>query len=105
QIGQLFENLIRNVLVHCDATPPKIHVTAESKGDCWIFSVRDNGCGIEPSQLERIFKPFERLRGHQAPGPGLGLAISREIVERHGGTMWAESQAGSGASFFFTLPA
>lgn len=104
-IGQLFENLLRNALVHRHAPAPRVHVSAIEQGEGWLFGVRDNGPGIEAAYLERIFEPFERLRGQQAPGPGLGLAICRKVVERHGGKMWAESQVGSGATLFFTLPA
>jgi len=101
---QVFENLIRNALQYRGEASPRIGITAEKRGDGWLFSVRDNGPGIEADCLETIFKPFERLHGKRHPGPGLGLAICREIVERHGGRMWAESKAGSGATFFFSLP-
>ncbi|HLK61925.1 MAG TPA: ATP-binding protein [Bryobacteraceae bacterium] len=104
QIGRLFEQLIRNVLMHRQAAPPKIHIGADQQAGAWVLSVRDNGPGIEAGYLERIFEPFERLRGQQSPGPGLGLTISREIVRRHGGRIWVESQAGSGACFLFTIP-
>ena len=70
----------------------------------WVFAVRDNGPGVEGAALERIFRPFERLKGGDRTGAGLGLAISRAIVERHGGRMWAESKPGDGATFYFTLP-
>jgi light-regulated signal transduction histidine kinase (bacteriophytochrome) len=103
-IGKLFENLLRNALLHRQGDAPRIHVSAEEQGDRWLFGVRDNGPGIEPGYLERIFEPFERLRGQQAAGPGLGLAVCRQIVERHGGKIWAESQFGAGVSIFFTLP-
>jgi signal transduction histidine kinase len=104
RIGQLFENLVRNALVHRQAVAARVHINAEEQGDRWLFRVRDNGPGIESTYLGRIFEPFERLRGSQAPGPGLGLTICRVIVEKHGGRMWAESEPGSGATFFFTLP-
>jgi signal transduction histidine kinase len=104
RIGNLFENLIRNALVHRHSAAPRVHIAAEGQGNGWLFSVRDNGPGIESGYLERVFEPFERLRGQQAAGPGLGLAICGEIVERHGGRIWAESEPGHGATFFFTLP-
>jgi signal transduction histidine kinase len=101
---QVFENLLRNALQHRGEAPPTIHISAERHAEGWLFAVRDNGPGVEAAYLETIFRPFERLHGRQSPGPGLGLAVCREIVERHGGRMWAESPAGSGATFFFTLP-
>jgi chemotaxis family two-component system sensor kinase Cph1 len=105
RLMQLFENLLRNALVHRGQASPNIHVSAASHADGWMFAVQDNGPGVDKASLERIFLPFERLQGGERPGAGLGLAISRAIVERHGGRIWAESQAGGGATFFFTLPA
>jgi signal transduction histidine kinase len=104
RLQQLFEGLLRNALLHRGAAAPRIHISAEKQGETWLFGVRDNGPGIESAYLERIFEPFERLRGRQAPGPGLGLTICRAIVEKHGGRMWAKSEPGKGATFFFTLP-
>jgi signal transduction histidine kinase len=104
-LRQLFEHLLRNALLHRGPAAPRIHISAEKQEQSWLFSVRDNGPGIESEYLERIFQPFERLRGQQSPGPGLGLAICRKIVERHGGRIWAESKPGSGSTFFFSLPA
>ena len=105
RLAQLMENLLLNALRHRGPDAPRIQVSAERNGNDWRFGVRDNGPGIDAAYLERIFKPFERLRGKELPGPGLGLAIAREIARKHGGTMWAESQAGAGSTFFFTLPA
>ncbi len=105
RLSQLFEILIMNAVRHRGAEAPRIHFSAERQEAAWRFSARDNGPGIEPAYLERVFKPFERLRGKQVPGPGLGLAIARVIVERHGGSIWAGPGAGSGTAFFFTLPA
>jgi light-regulated signal transduction histidine kinase (bacteriophytochrome) len=104
RLMQVLEHLIRNALVHRGEAAPQIHISACKQGEEWVFAVRDNGPGVEGDALERIFRPFERLRGGQSTGAGLGLAISREIVQRHGGRMWAESQVGDGATFFFTLP-
>jgi light-regulated signal transduction histidine kinase (bacteriophytochrome) len=104
RLMQVFENLVRNALVHRAETPPEIHINASLKGDEWVFAVRDNGTGLDSASLERIFKPFERLKGAERTGPGLGLTISRAIVERHGGRMWAESNDGEGTTFYFTLP-
>ena len=105
RLSQLWENLILNAIRHRGPEAPRIQVSAEVAERNWRFAVRDNGPGIESAYLEKIFKPFERLRGKQTPGCGLGLAIAREIVERHGGRIWAESAPGAGATFFFTLPA
>jgi signal transduction histidine kinase len=105
RLAQVFEILLLNALRHRGQEAPRIHVSAERQGDQWRIAVRDNGPGIEAAFLERVFRPFERLRGKDSRGPGLGLAISREIVRRHGGTMWAESEGGAGSTFFFTLPA
>lgn len=104
RVPQLFENLIRNALAHRGECAPLVHFSAEEQEGRWLFSVRDNGPGIEPSYLDRIFQPFERLRGQQSAGPGLGLATCRKIVENHGGEMWAQSKLGAGSTFFFTLP-
>ena len=102
---QVMENLLRNALQHRGAAPPNIGISAKREAGEWLFAVQDNGPGVERSYLEAIFKPFVHLGGYQRPGPGLGLAICREIVERHGGRIWAESHDGSGTTFFFTLPA
>jgi signal transduction histidine kinase len=105
QLSQLFEMLLLNAVRHRGTEAPRIQVSATGQGADWLFSVRDNGPGIEAAHLERIFKPFERLRGKESPGPGLGLAIAREIVRKHGGRIWAESEPGKGVNVLFTLPA
>ena len=105
RLAQLLENLVLNAIRHRGSNPPRVHVSVTKQADSYVFAVRDNGPGIESAYLERVFAPFERLCGKELPGPGLGLAISREIVERHGGRIWVESTLGSGSTFFFTLPA
>jgi signal transduction histidine kinase len=102
---QVLENLLRNALVHRGQSAPHIHISAVKQAEEWLFAVEDNGPGVDAASLQKIFVPFERLQGRERPGPGLGLAICREIVERHGGRIWAESQPGRGATFRFTLPA
>jgi signal transduction histidine kinase len=105
RLAQVFENLLRNALRHGGRDSLRIHISAERQGETWLFAVRDNGTGIEAAYLERVFKPFERLRAGDSEGVGLGLAICRIIVERHGGKLWAESTPGTGSTFLFTLPA
>ena len=85
--------------------PPKIHVDACREGDYWRFSVRDNGIGIDAQFQDQIFEVFRRLHTHkQYAGTGIGLAICKKIVERHGGRIWVESEPGQGATFYFTFP-
>jgi light-regulated signal transduction histidine kinase (bacteriophytochrome) len=106
QLGQVFQNLIANALKFCRDAPPEIDVTARRIGDEWHISVRDNGIGLAPEYAERIFVIFQRLHTRdEYAGTGIGLAICKRIVERHGGRIWVESQPGHGATFFFTLPA
>jgi signal transduction histidine kinase len=106
RLGQVFDILIRNALVHRGQAQPRISVVVQAHPEGWLFSVRDNGPGLEAAYLERIFQPFERLNGNGSDsiGPGLGLATCRIIVERHGGRVWAESEANAGFTVSFTLP-
>jgi light-regulated signal transduction histidine kinase (bacteriophytochrome) len=105
RLTQLMEHLVRNAIEHRGEASPRIHVDCQRHEDSWQFTVRDNGPGIEAEYLEKIFLPFERLHKTARSGAGLGLAICREIVERHGGAIHAESPAGGGTAFRFTMPA
>lgn len=106
QLVQVFQNLIGNSLKFHGEEPPRVHVSASLEDDMWVFSVRDNGIGIEAKYFEQIFTLFQRLHSRdEYPGTGIGLALCRRIVERHGGRIWVESEPGRGATFFFALRA
>lgn len=105
QILQLLQNLIGNAIKFRGEPPPQIHVGARQDTDRWVFWVRDNGIGIESQYFERIFQIFQRLHTRKYyPGTGIGLAICKKIVERHGGVIWVESQLGQGSIFYFSIP-
>jgi PAS domain S-box-containing protein len=104
QMEQLFQNLIGNALKFRGGSQPQIHVESKKQEDGWLFSVQDNGIGIDPQYADRIFVIFQRLHTRdEYPGTGIGLAICRRIVERHDGRIWLDSEPGRGSTFFFTI--
>jgi PAS domain S-box-containing protein len=121
QLIQLFQNLIGNALKYRGGEPPRVHIAAQSIADPavqssiripqstiengWVVSVSDNGIGIDPRHHETVFKIFERIhKDRKYPGTGIGLAICKKIVERHGGYIWVESEPGKGSTFYFAIP-
>lgn len=105
QLAQLFQNLLGNAIKFRGEYPPRVHISAQEKDTEWQFTVSDNGIGMVPDQIERVFKVFQRLHSRlEYPGTGIGLAICKKIIELHGGRIWAESQPGEGSAFHFALP-
>ena len=105
ELTQLFQNLLSNAIKFAAGRAPEIRVAAVEEADVWHFSVADNGMGIDPQYLDQIFALFRRLESGPAAGTGVGLAICKKVVERHGGSIWAESEPGRGSVFHFTLRA
>jgi light-regulated signal transduction histidine kinase (bacteriophytochrome) len=104
QLTQLFQNLIANAIKFRGSEAPKIHISATPKDGKWVFKVEDNGIGLDSQYGEKIFNIFQRLHGAEFPGTGIGLALCKRIIERHGGKIWVESEIGKGSSFYFTIP-
>jgi len=105
QLSQVFQNLISNAIKFRGEDNPKIHIAAVREINQWLFSVQDNGIGIDPKHKDRIFEVFKRLhKRRDYPGTGIGLSICKKIIERHGGNIWVESELGNGSVFYFTIP-
>ena len=105
QLVQLMQNLIGNGLNYHGDKLPRIHISAEHIGQEWVFSIRDNGIGIEPQYYEQIFEIFKRLHDQKdCPGTGIGLAVCSRVINRHGGRIWVKSKPGHGSAFYFTIP-
>ena len=101
----MFQNLLSNAIEYSGDEPPRIAVSAERNGSTWRISVHDEGIGIDSDETDRVFEVFQRLHSHEeSEGTGIGLALCRRIVERHGGEIWVESEPGEGSTFSFTLP-
>ena len=103
QLEYMFQQLIENALKYGRAAHPKVHCTAKEREDEWVISIADNGAGFDMVDVNHIFKMFQRMR-KDVPGTGMGLAVCRRIAEVHGGSIWAKSDPGHGATFYFTIP-
>jgi signal transduction histidine kinase len=102
---QIFQNLIGNALKYRSKKTPNIHISIGAKDNHWLFAVKDNGIGIESEFTDKIFDIFRRLHTNdEYEGTGIGLSITKRIVERHGGKIWVESEPGQGSTFYFTIP-
>jgi light-regulated signal transduction histidine kinase (bacteriophytochrome) len=104
-LTQVLQNLIGNAIKFHGPNPPVVRVEARQEQGSWVFSVRDNGIGIDPQFYDKIFVIFQRLHTReQYPGTGIGLTVCKKIIERHGGRIWVESRPGEGTTFYFTIP-
>ena len=104
-VTKVLHHLIRNAIEYCDTPSPRVHLSARREDSDWVFSVADNGPGIDRAFQARVFGVFKRLHGKEHPGNGLGLAFCKKAVEWQGGRMWLESTPGAGSTFYFSLPA
>jgi light-regulated signal transduction histidine kinase (bacteriophytochrome) len=104
-LTKVLHHLIGNAIEYCVAPPPRVHISSRRADLEWVFSVQDNGPGVDPAFQGRIFEVFKRLHGKEHPGNGLGLAFCKKAIEWHGGRMWIESTPGAGSTFYFALPA
>jgi light-regulated signal transduction histidine kinase (bacteriophytochrome) len=105
QLEQVFQNLLSNAIKYRGEEPPRIDIWAERDAGEWVVHVADNGIGMDPGHTDRIFEVFHRLHTHEEyPGTGIGLALCRKIIGRHGGDIWVESEPGEGSTFHFTIP-
>jgi light-regulated signal transduction histidine kinase (bacteriophytochrome) len=103
-LTKVLHHLIRNAIEYCEAPSPRVHISSRRADLDWVFSVQDNGPGIDPAFQNRVFEIFKRLHGKEYPGNGLGLAFCKKAIEWHGGRIWVESAPGVGSTFYFTLP-
>jgi light-regulated signal transduction histidine kinase (bacteriophytochrome) len=104
-LTKVLHHLIRNAIEYCVAPSPRVHISSRFEDHECVFSVQDNGPGIDPAFQDRVFGAFRRLHGKEHPGNGLGLAFCKKAIESHGGRIWMESAPGAGSTFFFSLPA
>jgi light-regulated signal transduction histidine kinase (bacteriophytochrome) len=104
-LTKVLHHLIRNAIEYCVAASPRVHISSRRADLDLVFSVEDNGPGVDPEFQSRVFQVFKRLHGNEHPGNGLGLAYCKKTIEWHGGRMWIESTPGAGSTFYFTLPA
>jgi chemotaxis family two-component system sensor kinase Cph1 len=104
-LAKVLHHLIKNAVEYSVSPSPRVHISSRRHDSDWVFSVQDNGPGIEPAFQGRIFEAFKRLHGKEHPGNGLGLAFCKKAIEWHSGRMWVESTPGAGSTFYFTLPA
>jgi light-regulated signal transduction histidine kinase (bacteriophytochrome) len=103
-LTKVLHHLIRNAIEYCGTPPPRVRISSKREDLEWLFSVQDNGPGVDPAFQGRIFGVFKRLHGRERPGSGLGLAFCKKAIERLGGRIWMESTPGAGSTFYFTLP-